>query len=257
MMQVLERLRRAREEHGLDIDALAKQTRLRVHLLEAVEQGRWADLPRGVYARAVVRAYAEAVGEDPNRVITDVAPFLPEPEDPLDGMARVRGFERTPPVAAPEPSPAVSKDEPRAEPAGMAAHARTAAAAAIDAVVLAALVLPVIAATAALCGVPIAMLVEVAAPAIVMLAALVAALYFLLLGGIGGATPGGRLAGQPAEPHAFRGTATQAIRRAWALVLRESSIVGALLPWPDARREARRLAASRSGTPWEERAAAR
>lgn len=254
MMQVLERLRRAREEQGLDIDALAKRTRLRVHLLEAVEQGRWADLPRGVYARAVVRAYAEAVGEDPNRVITEVAPLLPEPEDPLDGMARVRGFERTPSPAAPEPSPAVSKD---AEPAGMAAHARTAAAAAIDAAVLAALILPVIAATAALCGVPIATLVEVAAPAMVMLATLVAALYFLLLGGIGGATPGARLAGQPAAPRAFRGTATQAIRRAWALVLRESSIVGALLPWPDARRDARRLAAARAGTPWEERAAAR
>ena len=72
-MEILEQMRQAREELGLDLHALEHRTRVRLHLLEAVEQGRFEDLPRGVYARAVVRAYATAVGMDPNRVVTAVA----------------------------------------------------------------------------------------------------------------------------------------------------------------------------------------
>jgi hypothetical protein len=41
-----------------------------------------------------VRAYAAAVGLDPRQVLEAVAPALPQPEDPLDGLARVRGFAR-------------------------------------------------------------------------------------------------------------------------------------------------------------------
>lgn len=255
-MQILERLRLAREEHGLDIDALARRTRLRTHLLEAVEQGRWDDLPRGVYARAVVRAYAEAVGMDPHRVVTEVASLLPAAEDPLDGMARVRGFERRP--AAPDPQPDGNRSAEAPGGDGMAVHARIAAAAAIDGAVLAALTLPMLAATAALARVPLADVVDVAAPAIGLLAALVAPLYFFLLGAIGGATPGERLAGPPAARGPFRGTAEMALRQTGALVLRESSILLAvLLPWPPAAREGGTPAAVHSGTPWEGRVPAR
>ncbi|CAN5351414.1 hypothetical protein BH23ACI1_BH23ACI1_24860 [soil metagenome] len=258
MMQILERLRLAREERGLDIHALAKRTRVRIHLLEAVEQGRWGDLPRGVYARAVVRAYAEAVGVDPHRVMTEVAPLLPEPEDPLDGMARVRGFERTPAAPAADDSASEPMPEAAGGTIGLAGHARSAAAAAVDAGLLAAVVLPLTAVTAALCGVPVATMVEAAAPAMALIGTLVATLYFLLLGGIGGATPGARLVGQPAAPRAFRGTAEMALRRTRDLVLREGSIVvDVLLPWPGVDREGDKPAMPRSGTRWEERAPAR
>lgn len=251
MMQALERLRLAREEHGLDVDALAKRTRLRVHLLEAVEQGRFDDLPRGVYARAVVRAYAEGVGLDPNRIMTEIAPLLPQPEDPLDGMARVRGFDRPArrPAAAGAPPPL--DEAARDDQSGNRGHsetsaiatrdwelpalapdlARTAAASAIDGAILAAISLVLVAATASVAGIPASTLVELAGPAMVAIAGFIAGLYFVLLGGIRGATVGARFMSvaqveAPAGP-----AAADALRRAWTMVLREGSIlVDVLLP---------------------------
>ena len=60
--------------------------------LELIEQDRFEDLPTGLYGRAAVRAYATAVGIPGDEVLTEVMPRLRTPEDPLDGLARVRGL---------------------------------------------------------------------------------------------------------------------------------------------------------------------
>lgn len=231
MMQILERLRQAREAQGVDLEALAQRTRLRIHLLEAVEQGRFDALPRGVYARAVVRAYAEAVGLDPNRVVTEVAPQLPEPEDPIEGLARVRGFERPP------PSPSAG-ETPIEAPLPAAARtaiplARAAAVAALDTTVLLAFAAIITVATATVCGVTVPELFELAAPALLAQAVFAGALYFILLGGVGGATLGERIVEPQASRRRFRGTLGEATRRAGHLALREASFVlSAAMPWP-------------------------
>ncbi|MCW5749385.1 MAG: helix-turn-helix domain-containing protein, partial [Alphaproteobacteria bacterium] len=62
-------LREARESLGLDLAEVAEDTRIRQHFLEAIESGRFADMPGSVYTQAFLRGYAECVGLDVERVL--------------------------------------------------------------------------------------------------------------------------------------------------------------------------------------------
>jgi hypothetical protein len=59
------RLRRQRQRTGISLEQIATQSRVKLELLEAFEKNDLVDWPRGLYARAWVRAYAVAVGLDP------------------------------------------------------------------------------------------------------------------------------------------------------------------------------------------------
>ena len=261
---MLEQLRCAREALGLDLVALEQRTRVRVHLLAAVENGRFDELPRGVYARAVVRAYASAVGIDPNRAVTAVATLLPVLEDPIDGIARVRGFSR--PSAHPvAPAPDVA-DAPPTVPGPASVWpaipsplvvARSAAAA-IDGAVLASIGLTLLVLTAGVAGVSIDALLTFAAPALVTLFALIAGMYFLLLGGILGTTVGTHVMRLTRASLAAPVSVRVMSQRAGEVATRELSIlVDVLLPLLEARAPGGRPGAGRSETRWEDRAPAR
>lgn len=58
-------LREARLRAGHDLDQVAEALRIRRRHLEALEEGRFDDLPGRVYAIGFLRAYAELVGLDP------------------------------------------------------------------------------------------------------------------------------------------------------------------------------------------------
>lgn len=62
-------LREARESLGLDLAQVAEDTRIRLTYLEAIEDGRFADLPGSAYAPAFLRGYAASVGLDVDRVL--------------------------------------------------------------------------------------------------------------------------------------------------------------------------------------------
>lgn len=220
MLQIHERLRQARHARGFELSELARRTRLGVHLFDALEQGQYQALPRGLYARAVIRSYAEAVGLDADAVVAEVVSLLPEVEDPLDGLARVRGLERQPKrtVVTADPVPELSS-----------LTAREALATAIDSGLLASIDLSLLGASAWACGVTVERLLEVAAPAMLMMFALIAGLYFLLLAGVAGETPGSRIAGTAGRPSSSRVDAATACSRAWRCALRESSILVELL----------------------------
>jgi len=55
------RLKLAREGAGLSLSDLAKKTHVRRAYLEALEEGRYAELPEDVYARNFVRLFAQAL----------------------------------------------------------------------------------------------------------------------------------------------------------------------------------------------------
>jgi cytoskeleton protein RodZ len=55
-------LREARERAGLALSDLAEVTHVRRGYLDALEEGRYADLPEDVYTRNFLRLYAQAVG---------------------------------------------------------------------------------------------------------------------------------------------------------------------------------------------------
>ena len=71
------RLRRHRERRNISLEQLAAATRIKRDALEAFERNDLARWPRGVYARAWVRAYAAAVGIDPTDTIDEFCRLFP------------------------------------------------------------------------------------------------------------------------------------------------------------------------------------
>lgn len=59
-------LRAARERLGWDLAAVAAGLRIRLAYLEALEDGRFGDLPAAAYAVGFLRTYAAALGLDPD-----------------------------------------------------------------------------------------------------------------------------------------------------------------------------------------------
>ncbi len=62
-------LRERREELGLDLDAIGEALRIRPGYLAALEQGRAEELPGPTYAIGFIRAYAQYLGLDSERVL--------------------------------------------------------------------------------------------------------------------------------------------------------------------------------------------
>ncbi|MGI9590202.1 MAG: helix-turn-helix domain-containing protein [Myxococcota bacterium] len=62
------RLRRTRLRHGLEIDDVARQTKVNPTYLRFIEEERFADLPARVYVRGFVMSFAACVGLDPEAV---------------------------------------------------------------------------------------------------------------------------------------------------------------------------------------------
>jgi hypothetical protein len=72
------RLRRHRERNGVSLDEIAAETRIKRELLEAFEQNDLTAWPRGVYARAWIRAYASAIGFDPIDTVDEFCRLFPQ-----------------------------------------------------------------------------------------------------------------------------------------------------------------------------------
>ncbi|MGE3403655.1 MAG: helix-turn-helix domain-containing protein [Vicinamibacterales bacterium] len=71
------RLRRRRERSGITLDAVARDTRIARDMLDAFEQNDVSGWPRGLYARAWVRAYASAIGHDPIDTVDEFCRLFP------------------------------------------------------------------------------------------------------------------------------------------------------------------------------------
>ena len=64
-----ETLKRAREERGVPLDAVASATRIARHHLDALERGDLESLPSGPFGRSYLRSYAEFLGIDPEPML--------------------------------------------------------------------------------------------------------------------------------------------------------------------------------------------
>jgi hypothetical protein len=71
------RLRRHRERNRIALDEIVTQTRIKREQLEAFERGDLENWPRGIYARAWVRAYASVVGLDPIDTVDEFCKLFP------------------------------------------------------------------------------------------------------------------------------------------------------------------------------------
>ena len=88
-------LKRARERAALSEADVARLTRLSPRVIAALEEERYDHLPAGLYARAAVRAYAHAVGLDPDETAAALRPFLPDTPLDLAALADLRAPHRS------------------------------------------------------------------------------------------------------------------------------------------------------------------
>jgi transcriptional regulator with XRE-family HTH domain len=72
------RLRRQRERNGISLEDLTASTRVSHELLEAFERNDLSEWPSGLYARAIVRGYATAVGLDATATVNEFCRLFPQ-----------------------------------------------------------------------------------------------------------------------------------------------------------------------------------
>lgn len=204
---IAKRLSQARIAKGVDLSALARHIGVRQEHLRAIEDGRFGDLPAGIYGRAAIRTFAVAVGYDGAAILAACEPLLVPVEEPIAALARLRGCR----VRRPEPLPPSRDTEfcvfeaPDAPP-----DWRYLPAAILDGAIVVGLLLTLIASALTLMTAPVSAL-ERSAPAFAVMALLLAAAYYLCFGGVCGATVGARALGIESGAPARQALTVQAI----------------------------------------------
>jgi transcriptional regulator with XRE-family HTH domain len=203
-------LKTAREARGLTSSDIARDTRLSPRTITAIEEGRFNDLPAGLYARTFVRAYAGAIGLDPAGVLAELQPQLPSARLDLLALADARKLHR-------------SNGTRRYVLAG-----------AIDVAVLLAINAAIVLVCAAACGTPPFHLLGAAPGSMSLLCGTAAGLYFWLLGATDVRTAGPWMVGVEILPRARGPMALNLfLRRGVAYVAREIELMFVSTSQPD------------------------
>ena len=58
-----------RQRKKLSLEQISNQTKIKVSWLRAIEEGRWNELPGGIYRRSYIRQYATAAGVDEQKLL--------------------------------------------------------------------------------------------------------------------------------------------------------------------------------------------
>src|SRR5438093_13270631 len=72
------RLRRRRERNRIPLKDIAQETRVKLEVLQELERNDLSNWPRGLYARAYIRAYAAAIGLDGNDAVDEFCRLFPQ-----------------------------------------------------------------------------------------------------------------------------------------------------------------------------------
>ena len=72
-----EKLRHVRERRGISLETIAATTKINRRLFLGLESGDCSRWPAGLYSRAYVRAYATALGLDPEELVEEFAGSFP------------------------------------------------------------------------------------------------------------------------------------------------------------------------------------
>jgi hypothetical protein len=85
--------------NGVSLEEIALQTRVSVDVWDALERNDFSRWPSGIYARAYVRAYAGAIGVDPDETVNDFCRGFPQgdrrAEQVVRGTAEIVGHQLT------------------------------------------------------------------------------------------------------------------------------------------------------------------
>lgn len=69
MISVKSKLKAEREKIGVTLEQISSDTNISLHHLESIEEGRFGDLPGGMYNRAFIKAYCESIQLDPGKIL--------------------------------------------------------------------------------------------------------------------------------------------------------------------------------------------
>jgi transcriptional regulator with XRE-family HTH domain len=81
------KLRQQREERKVSLDDISAKTKIKMSLLEGLEGDDLSRWPQGIFRRAYVRAYAQAIGLEPDAVLQQFLALYPEPPEELPLVA--------------------------------------------------------------------------------------------------------------------------------------------------------------------------
>lgn len=70
------RLKEIREKIGFDLNAINKETKITVKILEWIEEETFEKLPALVYLKGFLKGYARFLGLDPQKVVEDYLSFM-------------------------------------------------------------------------------------------------------------------------------------------------------------------------------------
>src|SRR5262245_57408186 len=83
------RLRHRREEQQIGLSTIAEQTKIKQSLLEALERDDVSHWPSGIFRRAFIRAYAHAIGLEPDVVVREFLELYPDPAEVVEPMPAI------------------------------------------------------------------------------------------------------------------------------------------------------------------------
>src|SRR6266851_1471574 len=83
------RLRQRREREHIALATISEQTKIKLSLLDALERDDVSHWPAGIFRRAFVRAYAHAIGLEPDVVLREFLELYPDPIEVVATVAAV------------------------------------------------------------------------------------------------------------------------------------------------------------------------
>ena len=94
------RLRLQREQQQITLAAIADQTKIKASLLDRLERDDVSQWPKGIFRRAYIRAYAKAIGLEPDAVAREFLELYPDVEEEAVPavLAAARGVGTGPPT---------------------------------------------------------------------------------------------------------------------------------------------------------------
>jgi cytoskeleton protein RodZ len=88
MSPLASELKNERERRNISLAHIAEETRISLRHLQSLEEGRYADMPGGIYNRAFIKAYCDVLGLDPQSALQKYdAELLPHTDKPIKSQA--------------------------------------------------------------------------------------------------------------------------------------------------------------------------
>jgi cytoskeleton protein RodZ len=98
MTSIGDTLRRERIRRGLQLQQVASETKIGLHLLQAMEADQFDRLPGGVFTRSFLRQYAHTLGLDEEELIASLKEQFEAPPEPTPAPPPKQRFPNLPPM---------------------------------------------------------------------------------------------------------------------------------------------------------------